>query len=46
MYVRYGELSQESEKIQIKNNQSEKDKKRIEEIAGEISVLEKKYCQC
>ena len=25
MYVRYGELSQESEKIQIKNNQSEKD---------------------
>ena len=41
MYVRYGELSQESEKIQIKNKQSEKDKKRIEEIAGEISVLRK-----
>jgi hypothetical protein len=41
MYVRYGEISQESEKIQIKNVQSDEDKSRLEEIAGEISVLRK-----
>ena len=40
MYVRYGELSQESEKIQIKNNQSEKEKENRRDC-GEISVLKK-----
>ena len=41
MYVRYGELSQESEKTQIKSIQTEEDKARLEEIAGEIAVLKK-----
>jgi hypothetical protein len=41
MYVQYGELSQESEKIQIKNSKTEKDEERIKEISGEIAVLRK-----
>ena len=41
MYIRYGELSQESEKKQIKNLKTDEDKKRLEEIAGEIATLRK-----
>ena len=41
MYVRYGELSQESEKLQIKNVKTEKDEVRISEISGEIALLRK-----
>lgn len=41
MYIQYGELSQESEKIQIKNSKTEKDEERIKEISGEIAVLRK-----
>jgi hypothetical protein len=41
MYVEYGELSQENEKLQIKNVKSEKNKERMNEIAGRIAVLRK-----
>ena len=41
MYVNYGELSQESEKIQIKSVQTEKDEARLKEISGEIAILRK-----
>jgi hypothetical protein len=41
MYVTYGELSQESEKLQIKNVKTEKDEARLKEISGEIAILRK-----
>lgn len=41
MYIEYGELSQENEKLQIKNVKSEKDKERSNEIAGKIALLRK-----
>jgi hypothetical protein len=41
MYVRYGEFSQESEKLQIKSVKTEKDTARLKEIAGEIALLRK-----
>lgn len=41
MYVKYGEFSQESEKLQIKNVKTEKDTERLKEISGEIAVLRK-----
>ena len=42
MYVEYGELSQEeSERLQIKNVKSEKDKEKISDISGKIAVLRK-----
>ena len=42
MYVRYGELSQESEKLGIKSSTlNEKDTQRMNDIAGEIATLRK-----
>lgn len=42
MYVSYGELSQESEKLNVKTTgRTEKDDARIKEISGEISLLRK-----
>jgi hypothetical protein len=42
MYVRYGELSQESEKLGIKSSTlNEKDTERMNDIAGEIATLRK-----
>ena len=41
MYIKYGELSQESEKIQIKNKKTKEDEKRIDEISGKIALLRK-----
>jgi len=42
MYIKYGELSQESEKLNVKTSGlSDKDKKRSNEIAGEIALLRK-----
>jgi hypothetical protein len=41
MYVEYGELSQESERLQMKNVKTDKDKDRIKSISGDISVLRK-----
>tara|TARA_B100001094_G_scaffold253969_1_gene252554 strand:- start:30471 stop:31280 length:810 start_codon:yes stop_codon:yes gene_type:complete len=41
MYIKYGELSQESEKLQIKNKKSQADQKRIDEISGQIALLRK-----
>jgi len=41
MYVEYGKLSQESEKIQVKTSLSKEDEERLKELSGEISVLRK-----
>jgi len=41
MYVEYGQLSQESEKLQIKNVKADKDTERLKEISGEIALLRK-----
>ncbi len=41
MYVKYGELSQESERLQIKNVKTDKDKERVKQISGDIAVLRK-----
>ena len=42
MYVKYGELSQESEKLGIKSSTlNEKDTQRMNDIAGEIATLRK-----
>lgn len=41
MYVRYGELSQESERIRIKSKISEKDQDKLDDISAEITELRK-----
>lgn len=42
MYVKYGELSQENERIGVKTSGlSDEDKKRINQISGEIALLKK-----
>lgn len=42
MYIRYGELSQENEKLNVKTSgRTEKDSARIDEISGEIALLKK-----
>ena len=41
MYVKYGELTQESEKIQVKIKKTEDDEKRLKALAEEITTLRK-----
>lgn len=41
MYIRYGELSQESERIRIKSNISNEDQKKLDDISAEITELRK-----
>ena len=41
MYIKYGQLTQENEKLQIKSVKSEKDTGRMNDIAGEIAILRK-----
>lgn len=41
MYVKYGELSQESERKNLKSDQTEEDLARLKEITGEIAELRK-----
>tara|TARA_Y100000114_G_C11760904_1_gene329649 strand:- start:193 stop:1017 length:825 start_codon:yes stop_codon:yes gene_type:complete len=42
MYVKYGELSQENEKLNVKTDgKTEEDKERMKEISGEIANLKK-----
>ena len=39
MYIRYGELSQESERIRIKSKISDADQKKLDDISAEITEL-------
>lgn len=41
MYIRYGELSQESERVRIKSSLSEEDRSRLDKISEEITELRK-----
>lgn len=41
MYIRYGELSQESERIRIKSKISDEDQKKLDDISAEITELRK-----
>ena len=41
MYIRYGELSQESERVRIKSKISDEDQKKLDEISAEITELRK-----
>lgn len=41
MYVKYGELSQESERKNLKSDQNDEDRARLKEITGEIAELRK-----
>ena len=41
MYIRYGELSQESERKNLKSDQTKEDLERLKEITGEIAELRK-----
>ena len=39
MYIRYGELAQESERVRIKSKISDEDQKKLDEISAEITEL-------
>jgi hypothetical protein len=44
-YVKFGELSSEFQKVSAKTNSSQKDKDRITELTGKLSVLRKKIVE-